>query len=183
MLWIHYIAFLIELDVICTEQRSEMFNIRVDKKRRLSFQSNFSHPSKFHFLSRCTLRHGLNYPSGFAGPVINSLMADTNHVWLVSSRICCLNLPVPCFCLDLRDPTGWPLTPRHMISVCDLWPVWIIKEAWPRGDCIGNLSMMISDLVWGKGGGRMKASPIFRNDDTAQCVSVCVCVLAVTYTL
>lgn len=53
-------------------------------------------------------------------------------------------------CLDLSDPARWPLTSPHMISVCDLWPVWIIKEAWPLGDCIGNVSLMISMSVWGK---------------------------------
>lgn len=151
------------------EKWSMLFSSTPEKiKGSLSSHGYPSRPPKFHFLNLYT--HCLPWIThqalqGWPQPVINSLTADTNHVWLVSSRICCHILPVPCYCLDLCDPAGCPLTPRHMISVCDLWPVWIIKEAWPRGDCIGNLSMMISDLVWGKGA-QMKASPIFRHVDT-----------------
>lgn len=104
---------------------------------------------KWHVLDATDFPFSSDYSDPAEFPVISSLTADANHVWLVS-RICCQILPVPYHCLDLCDPAGCPLTSCHMISVCDLWPLWIIKEAWPQADCIGNLSLMISELVWGK---------------------------------
>lgn len=112
---------------------------------------------------------------GWPQPAILSVSADTNHVWLASSRMCRQDVPLPpIYRFDLCDPAGWPLTPRHMISVCDLWPIWIIKEARPRGDGIGNPSMVISDLAWGKRVG-VKATDVFWNADAEQSVCVCVC--------
>lgn len=161
------------------EMSSLLYTSTREEKRRLSCSYSFC-PSKSYFSKLLLYTHNLPWIThhalqGQSQPVINSLTADTNHVWLVS-RICCQILPVPCYCLDLCDLAGCPLTPHHMISVCDLWPVWIIKEAWPLGDCIGNLSLMISELVWGKGA-QMKASPVFRNVDMwmYMCVYICVC--------
>lgn len=90
-------------------------------------------------------------PKSLMGP--SGLPREKKNILANSDHFCFVNAVVSFLlssCLDLCDLSGWPLAPWHMISVCELWPVWIIKEAWPQEDCIGNVSLWISVLVWGK---------------------------------